>query len=164
MNVSCIKAIKSAYSAHRGSKTARKKGMNEYLKAEKEAGAYEATERVTRITENLARPWRSVPIYPLLLGVRVRRGHKGNLKLMFRCKENLKQGGSVESEEAEEVAPPLIRNRRSRGPATLEGTKVAERSQPEALLAPLMMSCEGAEAQSGSPGIMMPALKVVEPA
>jgi len=42
MNLSCIKAIKSTYSAYRGSKTTHKKGMNEYLEAEKEAGAHEA--------------------------------------------------------------------------------------------------------------------------
>ena len=36
MNASCIKAIKSTYSAHRGSKIAHKKGMNKYLEAEKE--------------------------------------------------------------------------------------------------------------------------------
>ena len=50
MNAFFIKAIKSAYSAHRGSKTACKKGMNEYLEAEKEVGVCEAAERVTGIT------------------------------------------------------------------------------------------------------------------
>ena len=34
--------------------------------------------------------------------------------------------------------------------------------RPEALLAPLMTSGKGAEAQPGSSSIMMPALKVVE--
>jgi len=47
MNASCIKAIKSSYNVHRGSKTVRKKGMNEYLQAEKEAGACGVAERVT---------------------------------------------------------------------------------------------------------------------
>jgi len=37
-----------------------------------------------------------------------------------------------------------------------------EVSQPEAPLAPLMTSSEGAKAQPGSPSIMMPALKVIE--
>ena len=50
VNASYIKAIKFAYSAHRGFRTACKKGMNEYLKAEKEAGACEVIERITRIT------------------------------------------------------------------------------------------------------------------
>ena len=36
MNASCIKAIKSAYSAYRGSKIVRMKGMNEFLEVEKE--------------------------------------------------------------------------------------------------------------------------------
>ena len=62
MSASCIKAIKSAYNAHRESKIVRKKGMNEYLEAEKEAGACRVTERVTGIRrntlgENLARLW-----------------------------------------------------------------------------------------------------------
>jgi len=51
MNLSCIKAIKSTYSAYRGSKTTRKKGMNEYLEAEKEAGAHEATVSIIETTE-----------------------------------------------------------------------------------------------------------------
>ena len=51
MNASCIKAIKSTYSACKGSKNIRKKGMNEYLKAEKKAGAYEAAGRVVETTE-----------------------------------------------------------------------------------------------------------------
>ena len=46
MNASCIKAIKTTYSTCRGSKTVCKKGMNEYLEFEKEAGAYEAVGRV----------------------------------------------------------------------------------------------------------------------
>ena len=50
VNASYIKAIKFVYSAHRGSNTAYKKGMNEYLKVEKEASACEVTERITRIT------------------------------------------------------------------------------------------------------------------
>ena len=62
----------------------------------------------------------------------------------------------------EEVAPPLIQSRRSRGPATSEGIKVAEGPQSEALLTSLMISGKGAEAQPGSPSIMMPALKVIE--
>jgi len=49
---SCIKAIKSNYStACKGSKTIRKKGMNEHSVAEKEAGAYEATGCVVETTE-----------------------------------------------------------------------------------------------------------------
>ena len=51
INVSCIKAIKSTYEACKGSKTVRKKGMNEYLEAEKEAGTYAAAERVIETTE-----------------------------------------------------------------------------------------------------------------
>jgi len=70
--------------------------------------------------------------------------------------------GSVESEEEEEVAPPLIWSRHSKGPATLEGTSVVEGSQLEAPLAPLMTSGKGVEAQPSSPSIIMSALKVVE--
>jgi len=47
-NISCIKAIKSTYSACKGSKTTRKKGLNEYLKAEKDAGIYEAAQESER--------------------------------------------------------------------------------------------------------------------
>ena len=65
--------------------------------------------------------------------------------------------GSGESKVEEEVAPPLIRSRCSRGPATSKGIAVAEGSQPKALLAPLTTSGEGAEVQPGSPCIMMPA-------
>ena len=72
----------SSYSAYRGSKTARKKGMNEYLEAKKEAGTCEVAEPSLEsqrniLQENLARPWRSVPIHPLSPGVRVGRGLKG---------------------------------------------------------------------------------------
>jgi len=51
MNASCIKAIKSTYSAYRGSKTVRKKGMNEYLEAEKEASACEVAECIVGTAE-----------------------------------------------------------------------------------------------------------------
>jgi len=51
MNTSCIKAIKSTYSACKGSKIARKKGMNERLEAEKEAGAYEVARHVVETAE-----------------------------------------------------------------------------------------------------------------
>jgi len=51
MNASCIKPIKSTYNACKGSKTVHKKGMNEYLEAEKEAGTYATTESVVEIAE-----------------------------------------------------------------------------------------------------------------
>ena len=38
---------------------------------------------------------------------------------------------SAEFEEEEEVAPPLIQSRCSKGPATLKGITVVEVSQPE---------------------------------
>ena len=60
------------------------------------------------------------------------------------------------------MAPSLIQSRRNRSPATSEGTEVEKGPQPEALLAPLTTSGEGAKAQSGSPSIMMPTLKVIE--
>jgi len=44
MNTSCLKAIKSAYSACKGFKTTRTKGMNKYLEAEKGANTYEASQ------------------------------------------------------------------------------------------------------------------------
>ena len=47
MNASCIKAINSTYSVM----TVRKKRMNEYLEAEKKAGACEAAERVVGTAE-----------------------------------------------------------------------------------------------------------------
>jgi len=53
INASCIKAIKTTYSACRESKTFCKKGMNEYLETEKEACAYEAAGRV--VEERTAR-------------------------------------------------------------------------------------------------------------
>jgi len=46
MNATCIKSIKTTYSVCRGSKTIHKKGKNEYLETEKEAGAYEAAGRI----------------------------------------------------------------------------------------------------------------------
>ena len=70
--------------------------------------------------------------------------------------------GLEESEKVEEVAPPLIQSRHSRGPATSEGTAVVEGSQPESPLVLLMTSGEGTEAQSGSPSIMMSAFIVIE--
>ena len=51
MNILCIKAIKSTYKACKGAKTVHKKGMNEFLEAEKEAGAYEAAGRIVDTTE-----------------------------------------------------------------------------------------------------------------
>ena len=44
INTSCIKAIKSTYSAYKGSKTTHKKGMNEFLDVELEAGWKEAAD------------------------------------------------------------------------------------------------------------------------
>ena len=51
MNTSCIKAIKSTYNAYKGSKTTRKKEMNEYLEAEKEADTYEVAQESERGVE-----------------------------------------------------------------------------------------------------------------
>ena len=51
MNASCIKAIKSTYEACKEAKTVPRKGMNEFLEAEKEAGAYEEAGRVVETTE-----------------------------------------------------------------------------------------------------------------
>ena len=44
INTSYIKAIKSVYDARKGPKASLMRGMNEYLKAEKEASIYEAAE------------------------------------------------------------------------------------------------------------------------
>jgi len=44
INTSCIKAIKSTYSAYKGSKTTRKKRMNEFLEAELEVGQEEVAD------------------------------------------------------------------------------------------------------------------------
>ena len=63
MYTSYIKAIKSTYSACKGSKTARKKGMNENLEAEEEAGAYEvAGHFVETVEERFVRKSRQVMV------------------------------------------------------------------------------------------------------
>ena len=53
INTSCIKAIKSSYSACKGSKTTRKIGINEFLDVELEAGQEEAAD-VSRQREQTA--------------------------------------------------------------------------------------------------------------
>jgi len=168
MNASCIKTIKSAYSAHRGSKTVRKKGMNEYLEAEKEASVCEAVERVAGTTEkNLARkPHQAVVKHPHPSSStgrssrkKARREYEVEVPLQGSSHLGL---GSTKSEEEEEVAPLLIRSQCGRGPATSKGIEVTEGLQPEASLAPLTTLGERAETQPGSPSIMMSVLKVVE--
>jgi len=113
MNVSCIKAIKSTYSAHRGSKTARKKRMNEYLEAEKEAGACEAAEHITGTTEeHSARKSRQAVAKRAHLSSsaggssqkKVRREPETKVPLQGASQPAL---GFAESEKEEEVDPPL---------------------------------------------------------
>ena len=50
INTSCIKAIKSTY---KGSKVTHKKGMNECLEAEKEAGIYKVAQESERGVETV---------------------------------------------------------------------------------------------------------------
>ena len=51
MNASCIKAIKSTFSAYRGTKTARKKRINKYLEDEKEADTHEVAVNIIETGE-----------------------------------------------------------------------------------------------------------------
>ena len=168
MNTSYIKAIKSAYNAHRGSKTVHKKGMNKYLEAEKEVGAYGVTERVTGITEEHAARKSCQSVVKRanpsssasgLSRKRAQRELEAEVPLQGASQPEV---GSVESEEEQEVAPLFIQSWRSKGPATSEGTTVVEGSHPEALLASLTTSGKGAKAQPSPPSIMMPVLKVVK--
>jgi len=145
-NASCIKAIKSTYGAYRGFKTIRKKGMNEYLEAEKEAGIYEAAERVIGTAEEysvrksrqaMAKRAHPSPSAEGSSRKKARREPEAEVPLQGASQPGL---GSVESEKEEEVAPPLIQSRRDRGPATSVGIEVAEGPQSEAPLAFLMIS------------------------
>ena len=99
MNTSCIKTIKTTYSAYRGSKTIRKKGMNEYLEVEKEAGAYEAAGRI--VEERFVRESRQAVAkyahHPPLQVVRVRRRHEESLELKFHRKKLLGQSWALQS-------------------------------------------------------------------
>ena len=110
INASCVKVIKTTYSAYKGSKTVRKKRMNEYLKAEKEVGAYEAAGRV--VEERSVRKSRQA--------VAKRANPSSSASGLSRKKARRELGAEVplqgvsrpelglaESEEEEEVAPPL---------------------------------------------------------
>ena len=131
INASCIKAIKSTYSAYRESKTVCKKRMNKYLEDEKEAGAYEATEHVVRIvkehfvkkshqaTTKHAHP---SPSASDLSRKKARKEPKAEVPLQGASQPGL---GSAESEKDEEVAPLRIQSWCGRGPAVPERVKVA---------------------------------------
>ena len=51
INTLCIKAIKSAYNARKGSKASRMRGMNGYLEVKKEASTYEVAQESERGAE-----------------------------------------------------------------------------------------------------------------
>jgi len=138
MNVSCIKAIKSTYSAYRGSKTVRKKGMNEFLEAEKEACACEVARRVVESTKEhsvrkscqaVAKRARPSPSASDSSQKKARRKPEVEVSLQKTSQPGL---GFVESKEEKDVAPSLIWSWRSRGLTTLEGIEVVEGPQSEA--------------------------------
>ena len=168
MNASYIKAIKSTYSAYRRSKTVRKKEMNEYLKVEKETGAYKVARRVVgTIDEHSIRKSRQAvaklahpsPSAGGSSRKKARREPEAEVLLQGASQPGL---GFAESEEEEEVDPPLIRSWSDRGPATSKGIEVAEGPQSKAPLASIMTLGKGVEMQPGYPSTMMPALKVVK--
>ena len=118
MNASCIKTIKITYSACKGSKIVRKKGMNKYLEAEQETGAYEVALYVVETAEES-----SVRKY---LQAIVKRTHPfssaGGSSQKKAEKESIAEAllqgapqsglSPTESSEEEEVALSLIRRRR----------------------------------------------------
>ena len=115
-----------------GSKTICEKAMNEYLAAEKEASACAMAECAIRTAwEHPVRKSNQAVAKRAHLSSSVggssqkkaRREPKSEVLLHRASQPGL---GSAKSEEEEEVAPPLIRSRRSRGPAILEGTKAME--------------------------------------
>jgi len=69
--------------------------------------------------------------------------------------------GNEESDDEEEVAPPLIQSWCSRGRAVSVGIEVMEKPQLKVASASSMTS-EGAEMRSGSPSVIMSALKIGE--
>jgi len=121
MNVSYIKAIKSTYEACKVSKIVRKKGMNEYLEAEIEAGI----ERITEIAEgrSIRKSRQAVAkrAHPSFEGgvsqKKARRKPEAKILLQEASQSGL---GLVESDKEEEAAPPLIQSWHSRGPAIPE--------------------------------------------
>jgi len=143
--------------------------MNEFLEVKKEASVCVTAERAVRTAgEHPVRKSRQAVVKHAHPSSSAGGSSRKKTRREPTEAEVLLQGvsepglGSAESEKEEEVAPPLIQSRCSRGLATLEGTEVVEGPQPEAPLALLTTSGEGAEVQPGSPSIMMLALKVVE--
>ena len=116
-------------------------GMNEYLKAEKEAGRYEAaqeSERGAEITEKcFARKSRQVAAKRTRSSSSESEssrkkawegiGAKVPSQGVFRSEMGLEKilSGNENSEEEKRLAPPLIQSQRSRGPAISVGTEVA---------------------------------------
>ena len=136
------------------------------LEAEKEAGAYEAArcivEECSIRNSHQAMAKRAHPSSSTGVSSRKKAWREPWAEVPSQGASR-PELGITESEEEEEVAPPLIRSRRSRGPITSEGVEVAEGPQSEDLLASLMTSGEGAKMQPGSISIMMPILRIPEP-
>jgi len=125
MNTLCIKAIKFVYNAQRGPNASQIRGMNEYLEAEKDASRYEvaqASEHGAETTEEcstrkshqvtIKRTWSSSSEGDSS-HKKSQKGSKAKVpsQEVSRLEIGLEKilWGNEDSEEEEELAPPLIR-------------------------------------------------------